>query len=118
MNTNPPEKPEAHIPYNLMLNLVKVAPKERETQFIQEKLNAYGNLKEGDIGLNKRIKYALNWIEDFGEPEITHVALDKTDRAAIESLIIALNNQISSKLLRPLNLKLIKLLKYNIPTIL
>ncbi|MGD2200415.1 MAG: lysine--tRNA ligase [Candidatus Bathyarchaeota archaeon] len=86
----PPEKPEVHIPYNLMLNLAKVSPKGLEAKFIREKLDAYGNLKGGDKGLDKRIEYALNWIDDFGEPEIETVDIDKGEAKALKTLISAL----------------------------
>jgi lysyl-tRNA synthetase class 1 len=87
----PPEEPDAHISYNLMLNLAKVAPKGTRAEFIKEKLEAYGSLKEGRIGLEKRITYAINWIEDFGEPEVQKVPLSSIEVAAVKELIAALN---------------------------
>ena len=88
---NPPEEPTVHIPYNLLLNLAKVAPKGVEAKFIRDKLEDYGNLKEGDAGLDIRIQYALNWIEDFGEPELPKVSLSPEETKAIGSLIAALD---------------------------
>jgi lysyl-tRNA synthetase class 1 len=88
---NPPEEPTVHIPYNLLLNLAKVAPKGVEAKFIRDKLEDYGNLKDGDAGLDIRIQYALNWIEDFGEPELPQVSLSPEETKAIGSLIAALD---------------------------
>ena len=87
----PPEEPDAHISYNLMLNLAKVAPKGTQAEFIKEKLETYGSLKEGRRGLEKRITYAINWIEDFGEPEVQKVTLSSIEVAAVKELIAALN---------------------------
>jgi lysyl-tRNA synthetase class 1 len=86
----PPKEPEVHVPYNLMLNLAKVAPKDHEAVFIREKLKEYGNLKVTDKGLGKRIEYALNWVEDFGEPEITHVPINENMAGALKALINSL----------------------------
>ena len=87
---DPPEEPTVHVPYNLLLNLAKVAPKGIESRFIRDKLDTYGSLKDGDIGLEKKIQYALNWIEDFGEPELPKVSLNKDETKVISSLITAL----------------------------
>ncbi len=74
-----------------MLNLAKVAPKGAQAEFIKEKLEVYGSLKEGRRGLEKRITYAINWIEDFGEPEVQKVTLSSIELAAVKELIAALN---------------------------
>jgi lysyl-tRNA synthetase class 1 len=86
----PPGEPEAHIQYNLMLNLANVAPIDNRTEFIKEKLESYGNLKEGDKGLYKRIEYAVNWIEDFGEPKIQKISLSEKEATAVIALVEAL----------------------------
>ena len=88
----PPEEPGVHTPYNLLLNLAKVAPRGVEAKFIRDKLEDYGNLKDGDAGLDARIQYALNWIEDYGEPELPQVTLNEAENKAITSLIAALDN--------------------------
>jgi lysyl-tRNA synthetase class 1 len=87
----PPEEPDAHVQYNLLLNLAQVAPRGSEAKFIREKLEAYGSLRNGDRGLEKRIAFAVNWIEDFSEPEIQKVTLSSLEEDAIRELIIALN---------------------------
>jgi lysyl-tRNA synthetase class 1 len=87
----PPEEPDAHVQYNLLLNLAQVAPRGSEAEFIREKLEAYGSLRNGDRGLEKRIAFAVNWIEDFSEPEIQKVTLSSLEEDAIRELIIALN---------------------------
>ncbi len=88
---NPPEKPCVHVPYNLMINLAKVAPEGSEAKFIREKLENYGYLKDGEEGLDSRITYALNWVEDYGEARIQKVELTSELALAIKDLVIALS---------------------------
>lgn len=86
----PPEKPNTHIPYNLLTFLAKVAPKGREEKFITEKLQSYGYLRKGQIldeNLKKRIKYAFNWVRDFEEIKETTISLTVEEQKAIKELI-------------------------------
>jgi len=83
----PPEEPSVHIPYNLMTNLAMVAPKGAEARFIREKLRDYGYLDQGDRGLEDRIRYALNWVRDFGETSVKEVALTLQEAEAVKALM-------------------------------
>ena len=86
----PPREPAVHIPYNLMVNLAKVAPKESEAEFIGEKLKEYGYLDRGDRGLEDRIRYTLRWVEDMGEPSIERVTLTEQETEAMKYFLRAL----------------------------
>jgi len=91
----PPAQSSAHVPYNLMAFLVKMAPKDCLEQFIAEKLQSYGYLPKNqrlDDGLRKRVEYASNWIQDFEEIKETHVSLSEIERKAISELISAFTN--------------------------
>ena len=88
----PPEEPEVHVPFNLMINLAKVSPKDSEEAFIREKLEAYDYLKEGDKGIDRRVRYALNWVEDFGDLELRKVELTKEEEKIIKGLIRVLKS--------------------------
>jgi len=88
----PPEEPSVHVPYNLMINLAKVSPKGLEAEFIRDKLDAYGYLREGDSGLDKRIEYAMNWVEDFGAAELQSVELTSEEASAIRKIALALRS--------------------------
>lgn len=86
----PPKKPSVNVPYNLMIFLVKMTPKEGTDEFIAEKLRGYGYLQKGqglDEGLKQRIEYASNWIRDFEEIKETAVSLSSNERKAITELI-------------------------------
>jgi len=85
----PPEKPSIHIPYNLLTFLVKMAPKGREEEFINEKLRSYGYLQKDqmlDENLKMRIEFAFNWVRDFEEIRETVISLTAEEKEAIKEL--------------------------------
>jgi lysyl-tRNA synthetase class 1 len=89
----PPAKPSVHVPYNLMLFLVKMAPKDCLQDYVTEKLQSYGYLQKGqgiDANLKQRIEYALYWIRDFEEIKETAVPLTIEEKNAINELITKL----------------------------
>jgi lysyl-tRNA synthetase class 1 len=88
----PPSEPEAHVPFNLMANLARVAPKGSEAEFIREKLDTYGYLKSGDRSIGIRIRRALNWVEDFEEMETRKVDLTPEQANALQEVILALGD--------------------------
>jgi len=93
---NPPAKPSVHAPYNLLAFLAKMAPKDRATEFITEKLQSYGYLQKNqqvDADLAKRIEYAFNWIGDFEEIKETAVSLTNEEKTAITGLIEVLETE-------------------------
>jgi len=86
----PPSKLSVHAPYNLLAFLVKMAPKDRAEEFIEDKLRNYGYLQKNqhaDEDLRRRIKYASNWIRDFEEIKETIIKLTKEEKNAIAGLI-------------------------------
>jgi lysyl-tRNA synthetase class 1 len=88
--TKPPAEPSIKVPYNLLTFLAKMAPKEREREFITEKLRSYGYLQKNQtIGddLKRRIEYAFNWIRDFEEIKETRVTLTAEEKKAVKELI-------------------------------
>src|SRR5256884_8621106 len=58
---SPPRTPTAHVPHHLLLYLVKVAPKGKETEFIRENLASYGyKVNRTDPGFLPRLERASN----------------------------------------------------------
>ena len=86
----PPGEMIVHVPYILMTHLAMVAPRGSEAEYIREKLREYGYLDHGDGGLEDRIRYALNWLRDFGEPGPKSVTLTTKELKALEALVEAL----------------------------
>ncbi|MCJ7559608.1 lysine--tRNA ligase [Candidatus Bathyarchaeota archaeon] len=92
----PPAKPGVHVPYNLLAFLAKMAPKDRATEFITEKLQSYGYQQKNqqvDADLAKRIEYAFNWTGDFEEIKETAVSLTNEEKTAITDLIKVLETE-------------------------
>ncbi len=86
----PPSKASAHVPYNMLTFLTKMAPKENIVEFIEEKLQGYGYLQKGqraDDGLRRKIEYACNWSQDFAEIKETPISLKPEEKDALMSLV-------------------------------
>jgi lysyl-tRNA synthetase class 1 len=86
----PPSEPSVHVPYNLLTYLAKVAPKGSEEQYLAEKLQVSGYLKQGqtfDESLRKRVEYAFNWTKDFEEIKETAVTLTEDEKRAMDELV-------------------------------
>ncbi len=89
----PPAKPSIHVPYNLLAFLVKLAPKENLNEFLTEKLQSYRYLQKNqqiDSDLEKRVEYALNWVQDFEEIKETPISLNEAEEKAVASLVTVL----------------------------
>jgi len=83
----PPEEPQVHVPFNLMIKLARFAPEGAEYVFIETKLDEYGYLKETTRGLDERIERALNWVRDFEEEKPTHVELTNEEKEAVKAIV-------------------------------
>ena len=83
----PPDEPEAHVPFNLMVKLARVAPRGAEEGFIRAKLEEYQYLRETSKGVDERIRRAINWVQDFQEDEPEKVTLDGVQRGAVQAVI-------------------------------
>ena len=86
----PPTEPGIAVPYNLLTFLAKMAPKDREEEFITERLRSYGYLQKNqtlDNDLKKRIEYAFNWVGDFEEIKETVVSLTDEEKSAMAELV-------------------------------
>ena len=65
----PPQTPEQHVPYRLLVELATVAPKDNPQEYIAKRLLSYRAIKEADDRIRKRIDYALNWAREFSLSE-------------------------------------------------
>jgi lysyl-tRNA synthetase class 1 len=91
---NPPETPSIHIPYNLLVNLISVAPETAREEFIESRLRLYGYL-EKNTSLDKiadRIIFTSNWVNDFKSLEEAKIELSHKQKVAIKMLIERIEN--------------------------
>jgi len=84
----PPERPDAHIPYNLLVYLAKIAPKGKENEYALSKLEEYGYLRgDQQQDIDARLRYARNWAEDFTEITEHIPTLSGPEANAVRELI-------------------------------
>jgi len=92
----PPQRPETHVPYNLLVYLTKVAPKGKEKEYILAKLGEYGYLHgEEAVGIDRRLEYARNWAEDFAEIPEHMPTLSGAEAQAVRELTAVIRGQAS-----------------------
>lgn len=90
----PPKTPSIHVPYNLLVNLISVAPDTAREEFIESRLRLYGYLKE-NTSLDEivdKITYASNWVNDFKTIEKSKITLSTEQKGAIAMLIETIEN--------------------------
>jgi len=93
----PPQQPEMHIPYNLLVYLAKVAPKGKEKEYVLTKLEEYGYLHEQESpSIDARLGYARNWAEDFAEISEHIPTLSGTEVDATRELTRIIRGQASA----------------------
>jgi lysyl-tRNA synthetase class 1 len=84
----PPANPGVYVPYNLLVYLSRVAPKDGIEDFIIEKLRIYNYIKDSlPEGIIDKINYAINWSTDFQQIEKAEISLSLNERNAINELI-------------------------------
>ena len=89
---SPPEQPSVHIPHNLLVYLVKVAPKGKEGEFVLEKLAGYGyKINSNNANFEARLEYATNWAREVETVTATTVELGTGERDAIMELASIIN---------------------------
>jgi len=97
----PPQKPQTHIPYNLLVYLVTVAPSEKRLEYVEAKLREYSYLKDGlPENLSERLDYAANWAKDFHEISETKIAFTNAQRLAIEDLISVVKSESDERVIQ------------------
>jgi lysyl-tRNA synthetase class 1 len=84
---SPPKSPTAHAPHNLLVYLVKVAPKGKEKEFVVQRLAGYGyQVDPNDQRFQERLERAINWATEI-ETITTGIArVEDREREAILEL--------------------------------
>jgi len=62
---DPPKAPEAHVPYQMLVQLTSYAPKESVLDYVEKKLLAYKTISEPTESLKNKILLASDWGKDF-----------------------------------------------------
>lgn len=82
-----PEKPGHHVPYNLMAYMAKMAPKDKEQDFIMEMLGKYGYKGITRENIADRVAYAFNWVRDFEQIGQKEISVEDDQANAIRELV-------------------------------
>jgi lysyl-tRNA synthetase class 1 len=91
-NLKPPERPSLHVPHNLLVYLAKVAPKERQREFVLEKLATYGyKVDSSDTRFEERLERAFNWAKEVEGIATTEVRVTGKERDAVLELAGVVN---------------------------
>ena len=89
---SPPKYPTAHVPHNLLVYLVKVAPKDRENEFVIQRLAGYGyQVDPADRRFQERLEKAVNWAKEVETITAGVVPVDEKERDAIMELASIIN---------------------------
>jgi len=97
----PPANPSVHIPYNLLVYLVTVAPTENKHGYIVTKLREYGYLNDNNTeNIDQQITYATNWTKDFKSIAESKIQLSQPQILAIEDLIMIVRKETDERVLQ------------------
>ncbi|HEX4921964.1 MAG TPA: lysine--tRNA ligase, partial [Candidatus Bathyarchaeia archaeon] len=111
----PPKQPSVHVPHNLLVYLAKVAPKEKEHEFVLEKLAGYGyRVDPGDTRFQERLEHATNWAKEVDALTTGTVQISLPERDAILELAGVINASDDESYLQNSVFTIAK--KHNLPT--
>jgi lysyl-tRNA synthetase class 1 len=82
----PPQAPEPHVPYRLLVQLAAVAPEQAQAEYVLQRLRTYGLIRDGGEALKERVQLATNWATEFAAPRPVRVSLTASERAALTEL--------------------------------
>lgn len=85
----PPKQAETHINYRLLIELAKIFKENREER-IMKKLLDYGVIKNPEPGIEKLIKLAGNFSDEFDEHEKIQIDINNNTKKALKILVNAL----------------------------
>jgi lysyl-tRNA synthetase class 1 len=89
----PPKTPTAHVPHNLLVYLVKVAPKGKEKEFVLQRLAGYGyHVDTNDQRFQERLERAMNWAKEIEAITTGVVQVEGNERDAILELAGVINS--------------------------
>jgi lysyl-tRNA synthetase class 1 len=97
----PPSAPGTHVPYNLLVYLVTVAPPDKRREYVESKLREYGYLKTQPLpDFERRLDYAVNWAKDFTEIPETRITIPGPQKLGIEDLILVVKSETDERIIQ------------------
>jgi lysyl-tRNA synthetase, class I len=97
----PPSSPGTHVPYNLLVYLVTVAPADKMNEYVESKLREYGHLKNVPTSdLQDRLEYATNWAKDFRDIPETQIQISDPQKLAVEDLTAVVRSETDERVIQ------------------
>ncbi len=79
---NPPSMAPEHVSYRLLVELSSVAPSDKAEEYVAKRLMDYKAVRQIDESVRKKIRYALNWANEFKLPP-QQVSMTEPERRAV-----------------------------------
>jgi len=97
-----PKKTSVQIPLKIIAEVIKILPEKNQLEFAIEKLKEFGYVKKVSATIKKeiekRLKFAKSWYEDFEKPKIVEkIKLKRKDKDAISELIKTIEIEIDEE---------------------
>ncbi len=97
----PPTSPKTHVPYNLLVYLLTIAPPEKRREYVEDKLREYGYLKNGlTSDIEEEMNHADNWAKDFQVISETKIEISNPEKLAIEDLTSIVRSESDERVLQ------------------
>jgi lysyl-tRNA synthetase, class I len=97
--SRPPTFLSQHISYRLLVELASVAPPVDPEGYIAKRLIDYRAVKEVDLGVKEKIRYALNWAKEFTLPR-EGVEMGPKERKAVLTISEKISNMTDPDLIQ------------------
>ena len=87
-----PKRSPFHVPFEVLVELVKILPERNQVDFVIKKLKEFKRLKEENEEIReeiaKRLEFAKRWYEDFGKrKEEFEIEIGEKEKVAIAELV-------------------------------
>jgi lysyl-tRNA synthetase class 1 len=87
----PKGRPVFNVPYNILVEILKIAPEKNKTDFIIEKLKEYKHLEKVSViekkYLESRLNLIGNWMKDFLKIKEEKAVVGEMEKVLIKNLI-------------------------------
>ncbi len=105
-------KPVLNVPYNTMVEIVKILPEQNRTEFVMKKLKDFGYLNKPSKNvreeIEKRLPYVISWVKDFVKVSEIKPILSQEERFVVHELISTIKEENDGEKLQTRIFELIK----------
>lgn len=107
-----PKKESLQIPYELMVEILKIAPEKNQIDFVIEKLREYKHLRKVTVSerkyLESRLNLIKNWVEDFVKTEGEKIELNEKEEMLVRNLVSVIEKESDADKIQTKTFEIIK----------